>query len=562
MSKKQTAAQYNTQGTRAVAEFLDAVGSATDAAGAHGAGGQAILDQVKNTPGVTVPQHLNEMLGRVTSGDEVRILDAIATGVRIYEQEHGTAPTADVVEAALQQGNTAMRGIDGSGRLLDSVATSDNHAQGSLQANRAVVATLSAIAEAIPFAAYLPVDIASNQAKLAILSHEAGSDYGDYTVGKIMDGVNVGDVFASSSRFIKIVHTGDVPYTGKFSETNLTGADAGYCNPAADGVPVLRGRTILYVNGKVAAMDSLNGNGASSPLTGSVDIAGTTHTITGTVAPATGVVTLTAVTPDFPVGTLVTVQGFVDYERVPALIPRVIVRASTYDLYANPWRVMTGISIDAQGQFRNELGLDANSEALMAIRAQMSMERHYMALRMARDLGINNAVNFDFDHASQKVEKVRAQIWQDFMPVLHDADQKMANATMDHGITHLYVSSWIAGQWSGLPDSMFVPSGISARPSIYRVGRLFNKYEVYYSPKLVQQSADMASSSIIGVGRSSQVARCPIVLGDAVSPTFLDLNLQSDLNKQSAMYARDFTVVNPHEPSALGCAQINITNLK
>jgi len=40
------------------------------------------------------------------------------------------------------------------------------------------VAILSAIAEAIPFASYLPVDIASNQAKLAILSDDMGSQHG------------------------------------------------------------------------------------------------------------------------------------------------------------------------------------------------------------------------------------------------------------------------------------------------------------------------------------------------------------------------------------------------
>lgn len=555
MSKK-SHDQYATQGTRDVARFLAASASLTG-----GLTGAAILDCVKGQSGVTAPKHLDMMLGRVTTGQELHIMDSVATGINLYTEAHGSAPTADVVEAALQQGYSAMLGIDSSGRLLDS-ATSDNHDPGSLQANRAVVATLSAIAEAIPFAAYLPVDIASNQAKLAILSHEAGSNYGDYTVGKIMNGVSAGDVYASSSRFIKFDHSGNVPYTGKFSETNLTGTDAGYCNPAATGVPVLRGRTILYVNGMVAATDSLNGSGANSPLTGSVDISGTTYTIAGTVTVASGAVSLTSVTPDFPVGTLVTAQGFVDYERAPALIPRVIVRANTYDLFANPWRVMTSLSIDAQGQFRNELGLDAVSQSLMAIRDQMSMERHYQALRMARDLGTNNTVTFDFDHVTQKAQKTRAQIWQDFMPVLFAANQKMANDTMDHGITHLYVSAWVAGQFTGLPDSMFKPSGVSSKAGVYRVGRLDDKYEVYYSPKVVEEASDQTSSAMIAIGRSTQVARCPIVLGDAVSPTFIDLNTQSDLNKQAAIYARDFTVVNPHGPSALGCARINLTNLK
>ena len=73
-------------------------------------------------------------------------------------------------------------------------------------------------------------------------------------------------------------------------------------------------------------------------------------------------------------------------------------------------------------------------------------------------------------------------------------------------------------------------------------------------------NAGLTQSDIIAIGRSSQVARCPIVLGDAVAPTFLPLARQSDLVDQSAMYARDFTVVNPHQPSALGCAIITVLN--
>lgn len=552
------AAQYSTQGTRQVGAFLDAVSPMID--GAEKATGEQMLDHVRNSPGIQVPVMLDEVLGKVHGKQEAAIMDAVASGVRMFHASHGVAPTADVVEAAIQQGRSALYGVGPDGSVLDS-ATSGAHDPGSLQPNRAVVAILSAIAEAIPFASYLPVDIQSNESKLAILSHQAGSNYGDYSLGEIMDGVSVGDTYTTSSRMVKFDHSGAAPYTSKFTDRNLA-LDPGFCDTTATGVPVLRGRTIVYVNGKRAAMDTLGGSSANSPISGSVKIAGTEHAITGHVVVATGVIQLTTVTPDFPAGAEVTAQAFVDYETQPALIPSVIVRADVYSLFANPWRVETGISIDAQTQIRNELGIDANSEALMAIRAQMSMERHYQALRMAAALGKNNELTFDFDVATQIAQKTRAQIWQDFQYVLGAADQNMANLTMDHGITHLYVSASIAAQWQALPSDLFVSSGITARPSIYRVGRLFGKYEVYYSPKVAVEAADGTTSTIIAVGRSSQVARCPVVLGDAVSPTFLPLNMNSDLRSKSAMYARDFTVVNPHEPSALGCARINVVNLK
>lgn len=549
-------AHYSTQSTREVARFLDAVAPQFE----EGAQPHAVLDSVRNQPGVSVPKALNELLGKLKTDDEARVLDSIGAGLAHYKTEHGTLPTADVVEAAISQGGPALYGIDMSGRVLDS-ATSGFHDPGSLQPNRAIVAILSAIAEAIPFAAYLPVDIQSNQSKLAILSHMAGSAFGDYSLNEIMDGVNAGDVYASSSRFVKFDHSGVAPYTSKFTQTNLAN-DPGYCDAGGTGVPVLRGRTIVYVNGKVAAMDALNGSGATSPISGSVKVDGTDYAIVGTVTLATGAISITP-TPDFAAGLEVTAQSFVDYETSPALIPSVLVRADVFDIYANPWRVMTGISIDASTQIKNELGLDASSEALMAIRSQMAMERHYQALRMAYALGKNNEVAYDFAYSTQIAQKTRAQIWQDFQSVISNADQKMANDTMDHGITHMYVPAWVAAQMASLPADLFKSSGIANRPGIYRVGRLFDKYEVYYSPKGgVTQAADLTTASILAVGRSSQVARCPIVLGDAVAPTFLPLNMQSDLKNNAAMYARDFTVVNPHEPSALGCARISITNLK
>lgn len=552
---------YSTNSTREVAAFLDSVSPVIEEAKKDGASaGKAVLDSIKNQAGISAPKHLSILLDSVGDQHDAKVLDAVAAGVAHFEVEHGVKPTADVVEAALQQGVAAFKGIDARGNLLDS-ATSAHHDQMSLQPNRAVVAVISAIAEAIPFASYLPVDIGSNQGKLAILSHQAGDAYGDYAVGGLMDGTSAGDVYASSSRMVRFVITGAAPYTRKFSKTNLAN-DPGFCDPAGAAVPVLRGRTIVYVNGIPAAMDTAQGSAANSPISGSIRVAGVDYAIAGTVTVANGDISITP-TPDFPDAFSVTAESFIDYEAAPALIPSVAVKAEVFDIFANPWRVKTGISIDAAGQLKNELGLDGDSEALMAIRTQMAMERHYLSLRKARLLAINNAVSFDFAYTTQIAQKNRAEIWQDFQSVLGTADQNMANSTMDHGITHLYAGAWPIAQWEGLPRDLWEPSGISKRPGIYRAGRLFNKYEVYYAPKAgPTDNAGLTQSEIVAIGRSSQVARCPIVLGDAVAPTFLPLNMQSDLVNQSAMYARDFTVVNPHQPSALGCALVTVTNQK
>jgi hypothetical protein len=523
-----------------------------------GAKGGAVLDSVKNDAEVSMPKTLATLMGEVSQNHQEKILDSVMRGLEVYRREHGVFPTADVVEASVQQGLVALRGLREDGTILDS-ATSGHHDQGSLQPNRAVVSILSGISEAIPVAGYLPVDIGSNEGRLAIVSHIAGSTFGDYVQGALLDGVAGGGVFSSAQRMVQFTTTGAAPYTSTFTQTNLV-SNPGYCDPAGTPMALLRGRTIVYVNGIPAAQDSPIGSGTTSALSGSITMPnGTTLTIAGTVNLTTGVIAITA--PASLTGYEVTAQAFIDFEASPALIPKVQLGATVYPIFANPSRVMTGITIDAAGQFRNELGLDGMSEALLGVRNQQAQERHYQVLRYAYRLGANNIQTYAFNITAQGQYKVRAQIWQDFAALLGQVSQDMANATMDHGVTHLYVTAFVAAQLPSLPPELFEPSGISARPGIYRLGRLFGQYEVYYTPKVIAQSVNLQTAEILAIGRSNQPGRCPIIIGDAVAPTFLDLNMQTDLIKNAAVYSRDFTVVNPHMASALGAARINVTGL-
>src|SRR5690606_7187100 len=114
-------------------------------------------------------------------------------------------------------------------------------------------------------------------------------------------------------------------------------------------------------------------------------------------------------------------------------------QVSTYSLFASPWRALTDQTIDSKTQYSNELSLDLQSENLMAVRNQFAMERHYGSLFKLLALAKNNAATYDFAWATQGVEKTRARIWQDAMAIIGVVDQVMAENTMDHGITHMYV---------------------------------------------------------------------------------------------------------------------------
>lgn len=548
--------------TAQVAEFLDNVLKAS----ADG-GGTALLDSVKNESGKNLPASLAQAVDGLSDDSVTKILDSVSYGAKLFLERHGHDVTADVVEAALQQGLAAtyplkqMGANGGAALILDAAGNSNHSSSEAYQANRIITAVVSAMSEAIPFAGYLPVDIKSNTAKLAVLTHVADSTWGDYAKGSLMDGTSVGGAYAMSVRAVMLKPAGastTLATTSKFTAENRADLP-GYCDPSKTGVPVLKGRTVIYVNGMPVAYEPASSSGT---LSGRITLKGVPYSLGAQIASSNGALTSVTCSPAPTDDMEITAEAVVDYEAAPGLTPRIIVQAETWDMHATAMRIMGGSTIDSSSQMANELGLDARSEILMHARVQAEAERHYAALRYVKSLGRNQFSELNFDFAAQKGAKDLSMMWRDVAPHFWAQDQVMAEATMDHGVTHYYVSSALASMMQSASGDVFQSSGISGRTGIYRLGRLFGKYEIYYSPKMVDQAADGSWCDMIGVGRSSQTARCPIILGDAFAPTFLEIARGADLSTNDALYARNFTAVNPHAASAMGCCRIRVTGLK
>lgn len=546
---------YFKRETAEVATFIDNLKDNAVKAGTFDSAAAAdfMASATNQSIGVKIPKNLQVVLDEAGDG-AATITRAILDGVNAYESQHGNTAPADVIEQAL---HLAYATTDSARRQynLDSASNSLQSEALSLQPNRAVVAILSAMGDAIPFAHYLPADIASNEAVLAIMSHNAGSTYGRYAQGGLMDGSLSGDAYVTSSRVNKslpAVTTGNI--TGALTTTQ---SDDETCSGATT-VKLLRGRSLVYVNGVLAAREIDTTGSGNSSVSGNITIAGTNYAIGGTINTDTGAYALTS-TPALATTIPVVVEGFIDYERAPELTPSIITAVNTYKLHAKPWRVTTHQTIDSRTQMANELGLDPYSESVIAIQAQFANERHYEVLAKARRLAANNQSDFDFAWATRSAQMNRSQIWQDFASVLGAASQQMAIDTMNHGITHLYVGKKLASQLMALPREVFEPSGVAERPCIFRIGRLFGRYEVYYTPKGVTETAN--SGQVLCIGRATDVTRNPFILGDAVPPTVIPLAVGSDLRQGAGFYARNFTAVNPNAAASLGCALINVTNL-
>lgn len=547
---------YFKRETAEVAQFVDSLkenatkGGTFDSAAAT----DFLATATSQNTGVKVPETLQTVLDEAKGDDAAALVTrAVLDGVAVYEAQHGTPAPADVIELAMHSAyattDTARRKFS-----LDS-ATSAHHDQLSLQPNRAVVAILAALGEAIPFAHYLPADIGSNEARLAIMTHQAGNTFGSYAQGALLDGVDSGDAYISSSRVHTSMPAAAGAVAGKITAIQAT---ADTCDQNAAALKLLRGRSIVYVDGRVAAREVDSAGSGNSAVSGTIIVAGTSYAIGGTINTDTGVYALTT-TPALPATVPVVVEGFIDFERAPELTPTIISAVNTFSLFAKPWRVTTHQTIDSRTQMANELGLDPYSESVIAIQAQFANERHYDVLRKGVRLAALNTATFDFGAAQAHVDSGRFGVWPELAYPLSVVSQKMAEDTMNHGVTHLYVTKRVAAQFLGLPSTLFQPSGIAPRPGIYRLGRLFGQYDVYYTPKGLNETA--TSAQILAVGRATDVTRNPVVLGDAVPPTVIPLAVNADLRQGAGFYARNFTAVNPHDPSARGFALINVTNM-
>jgi len=556
--------EYHNKGTKKVDRFIHALEgvSANKETGTFDSTAATEFLVSGLSQGDLIPEKLQIILDESDADQQAGLSRAIMDGINSYKFKHGEAPSMDVVESAIALGYSTTDHAQSKFGLksmatMDNIATTNASAATGLQPNRAAVSIVHTITMAIPFAHYLPADIGSNEARLAVLTHQAGSDYGSYAVGGLMDGVASGDAYISSSRTHATTNLAGA-HTGQLTSVQTTPDTCAAVGGNVVAVNLLRGRSNVFVNGELVATEVSNTGTGASTVSGAVTILGTTYQIGGTINTDTGVIALTS-TPALANAVPVIVEGFIDYERMPALTPSIVSSVEVFNLYAKPWRVTTTQTIDSRTQMTNELGIDPYSEGIRAVQVQFSNERLYEVLRKAMRLAANNTATFDFKWATQGTYKKRADIWQDFNSIIGAVSQKMANDTLGFGVNYAFVGQHVASQLLSLPSTLFVQSGMTERAGSYFLGTLFGRYKMYYSPKVLTDS--VASSQILCIGRANDVSRNPFVLGDAVAPMVVPLATNADLKQGAGFYARNFTDVNRYAPSTKACALITVINM-
>lgn len=502
-----------------------------------------------------LPARMAALLDKI-DGDAARglVVHSLLDGIARYQYTNGHMPDAALIDAVISQAENIADGASTKvlpdGYTLDSISSNNQSTPLSHQPNRIAVAITGGLSEGIPFGAYLPSDLNSNESKLAIISAVTGSDFGGYTKGMILDGTGGGQAYTRSERILDVAMAAD-RQTGTFKVTARIGGEGA-------AVPILRGRTRIMIDGMSVGVEVENGTSVSQLAGQYTDDSGTPYGITGSVNTDTGEGSLTF-NPALPASAYPEVQAFVDFERKPDLTPHINTKAQSWSLYCAPSRVLMQITPDSRSQTQSELGADGLTIAVQAARTQAANERYIAALRKLKRVAKRTHRVYDFDAGAQLVSKTRAAVWRDFGSFAAAVDQEVANQTMEFGLNTWYVGAIGMSQFLSMDSTDFVSSGVAAKAGIWRVGKYKGKYDVYYDPYVVEETD--TDIEILCVGRSAQVARNPIVFSDAVPLTLIPLAVGQDLKSGAALFKRDLTEVNPHKQSAMGCALITIKNV-
>lgn len=503
----------------------------------------------------SLAETINTAGTRYASGKQL-IVATLDSACSDYEKLHGRKPSGAVLDSAFRTTLNSLSSQYRSRAGLEIAAYDDIQGGMSgapMQANRAALGIYNAITEAIPFAGIIPMG-EGLQGKIIIAQHEAANTVGQYQANDSLDGINAGKPFMLATRDVLATDTG----------SNLTDftAKIKYADGDADGSPVIPSGTRVFVNGLPAGGVPINTNSSTvtAPIVGSVALSGVTYNVTGSLTTATGEVTL-KFDPALPTGSTVHVSGILNYEHpnMKGKRPRFQASARSYDFRATFTSGLYQVSQEAKAQFSAEVRLDPASEAMLAMRQQANAERHRMALNYMYRIGKNFVTNANMNSPTRQDERSRASMWSDVLFALTAADQNMIERTNAFGIGVLYVGGKGRAELEALPEDIFQKSGNSSLPGIYRIGRLFNRYEVYYAPNLVNETT--TSIEILAIGRSEQTGLNPLIIGDVVAPTFVYLGNTPDLLEGAGYFQAGALRVNPHAQAATGAAVIAITGL-
>lgn len=501
---------------------------------------------------------LNDNLTAISTEDNKvemsQIYGAVLDGALDYKAQHGKLPDAALVASALNQAATTLDDAVNS-------ATSQAHSPTAFVPMQPIVGIRTMIATGVPFAHYINADKLSGEGSVIIVSHNTATKTGMYEEGGSLNGMQGGYTFVSPERKHKLTSSDNLTFTGKITPIQTQFDE---CDQNADAHPLYPNSTEIYVNG-LNAVPFTQGKGESETAAVIFELGGVQYNLNAQVNIKAGEVKVVSDKP-LPENTEITAKGYLNVEADGFKTPSVRIDGEKYPFKAKNYRAKVTVTPEAARQFADEIGIDPAFEGVVAIRNQMQQEILFNLLDELVSIGsrVNNS-QYDFNWVMQGNEKTQATIAEDLLGHIETISKKMAKLNGSHGISHIYVGERLASIFTSLGEKYFESSGITARASVYRLGRLkSSNIEVYYTPKgLRKDNAPEKSDRILAIGASAaNPAFNPVILGEVSAPNVEAISATKDTpDKGYWVTGRRIVAQNPVKQYAASAAIIDCINM-
>lgn len=487
---------------------------------------EAILNAAANEP----------MFESLSDESKIAVISGIQSSVRDYERTYGELPRDEVMASAMATMENMMllegrsqEGTTGS-MMLESIGQSLSTSEGVEVRSRMVGLVLPVLLETATLDAVTMMPAGANEVEIFKIYRRAGSNFGGYKKGDLIDQTTIGDYTSMRQRWA-------FPDTqqpdGTITEHVFNTATD--LDNTSTTIPFRKGSTSLWVNRKQVCKES--SYSGSTKFVGTAIVDSVEYTINVTLDHSAGKMTVTP-TSALPEGVELHIDFEVDIESEPDFIPLIDHDMDSVTLRPTQNVVAANATIQAMFTMQREFSVDLKSLQLSSMRNTLAAEKSERHLRDIKFVTTNEITHNIYTPAGEDWQKVRERLHETFLQV----STKILRLTKTTGMTGMYVGSYAATILKSLGAPHFVaPANYRERNSIHYAGKLFGIWKVYQAPIILDEN------EVICYGRGANHSEAGYVAGDAIAATMYNHPIGKNLQARNTLYELAYADVHPFD---------------
>lgn len=475
------------------------------------------------------PCEIDAMFEAVSDKHARQIVSAAQSAIADYVNIYGCEPRDEMlasahksIEAMLTLAGHSKEGNQ-CGMMLEAIGESLSTSEGVELRAKMIALILPTLLSTATSDAVTFMPAANDELEIFKVFRTAGTSFGDFHKGQVIDDRTVGQYSQMRQRFAMAEAQQPDGTKKQYVFTSSTDLQ----NTSID-IPMRKGSVSIFVNHKRVArdMDAQDGHlfGADDKIvyTGSIDY-------------AKGIITVSTNTALLDTDKI-DVEFECDIEQKPELIPLIDHEMTSKKVTPSQSAIASEATIQAMFAMQREYGIDIRSMQMSHMKNLLGAER---ACRQLSDMNyactrtteFNSYCPAGFDWKLQR-ELLREK--------LLNVSQLMLESNKVSGLVGLYCGVNMSTFIKSLGAPYFVPAPNYVQTNkIHYCGMLFGMWRVFEAPVIIGKDEALC------YGRGQNHSEAGYISGDAVAPTMYQHPIGSNLRSRNTLWELSFNEVHP-----------------